>query len=361
MTNDFAENDFRRLRIALERGMPDRVPCADVDINPTVKAQFLGRPVDSIEVEVEFWVKAGYDFVGLDKTVWEYEALDPRAKEATYDYASTGEESKRGWVSEGTGVIRSLEDVEVYPWPTEDLDYSVFDDLDRVMPSSMKAIPLSGGLLTTSWGLIGFEDFCMALYENPELIEAVMARVGALVLRSLERITEFECVGAVWFADDIAYTEGLIFSPEHLRKYFFPWLREAVKICKRHDLPFIYHTDGQIWEVMEDIIEAGVDAIQPIEPKAMDIVEVKRRYGDRLGILGNIDLGYTLTMGTPAEVEAEVQDRIRSLGPGGGYIVSSSNSIPEYVPVDNFRAMVEATRKYGNYPISGDYRPSNIA
>jgi len=83
----------------------------------------------------------------------------------------------------------------------------------------------------------------------------------------------------------------------------------------------------------------------------MDIVEVKRRYAGRLCVIGNIDLGYTLTRGTPAEVEAEVRERIRTLAPGGGYCVSSSNSVTEYVPLENYKAMLAATLRYGTYPI----------
>jgi uroporphyrinogen decarboxylase len=95
-----------------------------------------------------------------------------------------------------------------------------------------------------------------------------------------------------------------------------------------------------------------VNAIHPIEPKAMDILEVKKRYGGKLCVIGNIDLGYTLTRGSPEETESEVKEKLRTVAPGGGYCLGSSNSIPEYVKPENFRAMVETTKKYGKYPIS---------
>ena len=103
---------------------------------------------------------------------------------------------------------------------------------------------------------------------------------------------------------------------------------------------------------MDDIIDCGFDGLNPIEPKAMDINEVKRQYGDRITIIGNIDLGYTLTRGTPEEVRDEVRQRIHDLAPGGGYAVASSNSVPEYVPLANFSAMRDATLEFGRYPIS---------
>lgn len=103
--------------------------------------------------------------------------------------------------------------------------------------------------------------------------------------------------------------------------------------------------------MLDDIVEAGFTTLHPIEPKPMDIVEVKRKYGHRLSLIGNLDLVYTLTRGTPAEVEAEVRERIRTLASGGGYAVGSANSVTEYVPQANFNAMREATFKYGRYPI----------
>jgi uroporphyrinogen decarboxylase len=124
-------------------------------------------------------------------------------------------------------------------------------------------------------------------------------------------------------------------------------------VSQKYDFPFLYHSDGLLWKVMEDLIAAGFNALQPVEPKAMDIVELKRKVGDRLCLIGNIDLGYTLTRGTPAEVEAEVRERIRTVGPNGGYCVGSSNTVTYYVPPQNYVAMIEAARRYGKYPLEG--------
>ena len=99
-------------------------------------------------------------------------------------------------------------------------------------------------------------------------------------------------------------------------------------------------------------MECGFSAIQPIEPKAMDIAEVKRQYGKHLALIGNIDLGGVLTMGTPDQVEAQVRQRIAEVGSGGGYLVGSSNSITSYVPLENYRALIEATFRWGKYPIN---------
>jgi uroporphyrinogen decarboxylase len=132
----------------------------------------------------------------------------------------------------------------------------------------------------------------------------------------------------------------------------FPWYRKIGEVLEEAGLPFIYHSDGNILEIMDDLAECGIKAIHPVEPQAMDIVEVKRRFGDRFCIFGNIDLDYTLTRGSVDEVVVQVKERLRKLAPGGGYGVSASNSIPDYVRPQNYRAMVETAMKYGKYPIS---------
>jgi len=158
-------------------------------------------------------------------------------------------------------------------------------------------------------------------------------------------------VKALWLADDIAYTEGLLFSPRIMRKHLFPWYKRIGDVAARYNKPFLFHSDGDLRPILDDLIDCGFNAIQPIEPKAMPIGELKRDYGKKLCLVGNIDLGSTLTLGTPEEVRAEVRDRIRLLAPGGGYCVGSSNSVTNYVPLENFRAMLEATYNYGCYPV----------
>ena len=136
-----------------------------------------------------------------------------------------------------------------------------------------------------------------------------------------------------------------------MRQHLLPWYRRIGEVGARHDMPYLFHSDGDLRPILEDLIGCGFNALQPIEPKAMDIVELKRDYGGRLCLAGNIDLGFTLTLGTPDDVRAEVRERIQAVGPQGGYCVGSSNSVTNYVPLPNFGAMLEATFKYGCYPI----------
>lgn len=346
--------DFERLRTALFLHEPDRVPLADAYVHRDVKEAFMGRPVTDLKGEVEFWAGAGYDFVPLLAGLLRRGTLPREANvrgTSRYSVYQQGTVS-RNWAAEGKGAITSHELFERFPWPDPDrLDYSEYEAVRSLMPAGMKAIAAMGNVFDAVWRLMGTETFFYSLMDDPALVERMFERVGSLQYQVILRILEFDSVGAVWMGDDIAYTEGLLVSPALLRRHVFPWFKKIGEACKAKGLPYLYHTDGNVSAVLEDIIEIGFNALHPIEPKAMEINALKRSVGDRLCLIGNIDLGYTLTLGTPQEVEAEVKERIRTLAPGGGYCVSSSNSITEYVPLENFRAMIEATFRYGRYPI----------
>jgi uroporphyrinogen decarboxylase len=198
---------------------------------------------------------------------------------------------------------------------------------------------------------MGFERYAFALADNPGLVERLHERIAAVQARVVERALEHRCVGLIWHADDMAYRTGLMVSPAILRRYIFPTYARMNEMCRQQGVLTVFHSDGKMDDLMEDIIAAGFDAFNPIEPVAMDIRALKQRVQGRLSLIGNVDLSYTLTMGTPAEVEEEVRGLIRDLAPGGGYALASANSIPEYVPWENFVAMHAAWARWGRYPI----------
>jgi uroporphyrinogen decarboxylase len=345
--------NFDRLRTALLCGEPDCVPLAELKVDPIVKAGFMGwdRWPGGLPAEIEFARAAGYDYVRATAHV----GYPATGATKSHHYAATGDaEQQRTWQQSGSGaLITSLADCEAFPWPDPGAaDLSELHQAAELVPPEMGIITgvKGGGIFERAWFLLGFDGFMLATVEQPELIAAVMQRTGEVWVRTIERcLREAPRVDAVWFCDDLAYTEGYMVNPAVYRAHLFPWVEQLGALCRAQSppIPLVYHSDGKLWEVLDDLHACGVNALHPIEPKAMDIVEVKRRVQGRLCLIGNLDLGYTLTRGTPAEVEAEVRERIEALAPGGGYCVGSSNTVTEYVPVPNFRAMVDATRKYG--------------
>lgn len=146
-----------------------------------------------------------------------------------------------------------------------------------------------------------------------------------------------------WSFDDIAYGAGLLFSPSTFKKYFKPYMKSAASAIKR---PFIFHSDGNLTSVLDDIIEIGASGLHPIEPGSMDHDWLKATYGDKICLIGNIDIDTVLTNGTPEKVDEEVKYRISQFGHGGGYIISDSNSVPDCCKPENVIAMSKAVEKY---------------
>jgi uroporphyrinogen decarboxylase len=166
----------------------------------------------------------------------------------------------------------------------------LFENVKEHLPEGMGVIGQYGDIFTMSWEMMGFESFSLALFQDPELIDTLNEKIGNLVLAMFEYFAQSDVVDIIWYSDDIAYQTGLMISPVHLDKYFFPWLKKIGDLAKKYNKPLIYHSDGILYSVMDKIIDCGVDALHPIEPKAMDIKEVKDRYGDKLSLIGNIDV-----------------------------------------------------------------------
>jgi len=353
--------DFANLRKAfLCRGEPARVPALEYSVDQGIKARFLGRPIETIDDEAAFFLSAGYDFVpvlfGMKLTLTQRAAAaggpgHMKPAEARYD-ANRQETSVRLWAEEGEGLITDEASLDEFPWPDPDAyDYGQLARLGRILPSEAKVIPLVGYIFAAGWMLMGFRRFCFDVADGAPLAAKVLRKLGELHHRVVENLLQFDCVGAICMPDDMAYATALMVRPELLREHVLPWHKRIGDLVRRKDLPYLFHSDGRYLPVIEDLIACGYHAIHPCERASMDIVELKRRYGGRLCLCGNIDLDSTLTRGTPAEVEAEVKTRIRTLGPGGGYCCGSSNSVTDYVPYENYLAMLEATRKYGEYPL----------
>jgi methanogenic corrinoid protein MtbC1 len=345
--------DFERYLKALHCEEPDRVPQGDWHVDHRPKEAFLGRSIKTLQDHVDFWYGAGFDFVtsssGILEPVRAPEGMTTKGEAVHTEY---GDKVPREWAHEHEGMLSSWEKFQKYHWPSvDDFDLSKWGTFDKILPKGMKAILLLGKIYTTAWMYMGAETFFNALETDEALAGAIINKIGEIQYETFLRVTEHPCVGACLNPDDIAFNTGLLVHPKYLRKYVFPWYKKMGKICREKGIGFIFHSDGDCTEAMEDLIDCGFHGFNPIQPNAMDIVEVKRRWGRKLCLIGNINLDSTLTLGTPEDVRAEVYERIRTIAPGGGYMVSSSNSITDYVPVANMRALLDATYEFGKYPI----------
>lgn len=343
--------NFNRLRTALFGGQADRVPLLELGIAESIMSQFLGKPITGLKDRIEFYQKAGYDYVKISPRIdMNPDKIQP--KEGERISQSTENVNERSWHASGQGIITTMEEFERFRWPKmEEVDYSDFESAQKLLPENMKIIGQYGDIFTWTWDFMGFETFSFALIDNPELVEALFNKIGSIVLNLFETIVTFDHIGAIFYSDDIAINTGLFVSPQVYRTYLFPWMKKIGDLCRKNDIPFIYHTDGDIWSVLDDLKACGVNALQPIEPQAMDIVELKQKRGTDFCLVGNVDVDL-LARGTPEQIENQVKFLLRHVAPGGGYCLGSGNTVPEYVPFRNYLAMIETGRRYGGYPIS---------
>lgn len=328
--------DFNRLITAIRFSEPDRLPLAELWIDAEIKAAFLedhsGTEFDcrrkgyDLAQDIRFWLSAGYDYLRLSPR---YEFFQNWLKDPRCDFA----ENTANFISS--------------------IDYSDLDRVAELLPGGMKVIfAAQGGIYEHAWINIGYENFMMGLFDSPEYIRNVCDSLGEALLAMYTRAAACEHVGGLWLSDDIAYTESLILSPEMIRKYLLPWYERFASLAHENNLPFIFHSDGNLIPLINDLIAIGIDAIHPIEPKAMDVVELKKRVQNKLALFGSVDLDFPLSRGTPSDVIKYVKKRIKEVAPGGGFAIGSSNSITTYVPIENYRAMLDTVMKYGKYPIT---------
>jgi hypothetical protein len=189
---------------------------------------------------------------------------------------------------------------------------------------------------------MGIEAFSYAMADDPQLIRDIH---DAYADWTAKVVPVLEDVGfdVIWAFDDVAFNSGPVFSPAFYREHILPKERA---VTARFRKPLITHSDGDMTPLLDDWLTLGQAAIHPLQPDVMDIAEVKRQYGGRVCLVGNIFMS-DLVHKTPAEIKAHVRHRIETIGQGGGYIVSSSNSLTDDMQPENVWAMAEALREFG--------------
>lgn len=339
-------NGYKRFMTAVKRQVPDVVPIWELIID---------RPV----------IEALYGNISL---------LDFVEKE-DLDGFTIFEDSKKELINDRTykdewGIIWKLEQNDIfYPFddpiknfndlkkfllPNADNDY-LYESLQRAVKrfKGDKAIVfISNESFEYSHYLLGGMDkLFIYYYTEPDFVQELSEKIWEYQSKAIKNALE---IGAdvIAVGDDYAGRIGPLMSPEQFRRFILPYLQKAVNLVHKHGSYIIKHTDGKIWKILDDIIETGIDVIDPLEPIAnMDIGKVKEKYGDRVCIAGNIDCTMVLTNGTVQEVVEAVKETIAKVAPRGGYILASSNSIHPGVNPDNYKVMIKAARKYGRYPI----------
>ncbi len=257
----------------------------------------------------------------------------------------------------------TLEEIENYPWPD-------MMDPSRVQGVREKAKRLADenryAILATPWLLFPFErSFAMQgmdrflgnMIRFPDFAQALMERIAALCKQLMGVFLHElgEHVDIIKIGDDLGMQQGLMISPDMYRQMLKPIHADFISFIKaRTSAKVFFHTDGDIFDLIEDLVEIGVDILNPIQTSAgrmADLSALKQRYGKEIVFCGAIDTHRVLPHGTPEEVRQEVRRVINHLGPRGGYMVAAVHTIMDDVPAENILAMVDAVEEFGWYPL----------
>lgn len=352
MSSSLWEPNFERVLTVLRRdGEPDRVPFFELFHDQPVVEAAMGRPApteprENQQYRIDFALQYGYDYVRGNHSF----SFGGRQALIADDTEHTQSRGKRGWRDEHHGPIESWEDFERYSWPqVQDSQFEDIDSLADLLPEGMKVTTtLPGGVLENLVALMGYEPLCFALIEQPDLVQAVVDKIGEGEMAVYRRLADLDHVGLLWLNDDLGFKTQTMISPAHLRQYIFPWYRKLVSYAHEHGKLVVLHSCGNLREVMEDIIAAGIDGKHSFEDVIQPVAEFKAQYGTRISTMGGIDV-HVLASATQDEVRRYTRRVLEQCMPGGGYALGSGNSVANYIPVANFQAMLEVGREVGVY------------
>lgn len=325
-----------RMMRTLNMEMPDRVPWMESAVGKDISDAIVGRVLPDPS-------PARFPLEVLDVLSIDNISLDLRAPEFC-ERITVG-----GVPMVGRGLLTGWDQIDMLdqlPDPHDERLYQPIKDYLKKYKGDRAAMVVIRGGPSNAYLSLGIQEFSLMLYDDPKFVTHVVDAFASWYEAVAEHLSEIEEVDLIRLNEDLAYKTAPLFSPKVIREYLMPAIQRVVDKIKK---PWIFHTDGNVMLVLEDILKLGPCGLCNIEPGAMDIEQIKRDYGQRICLIGNIDLGYTLTEGTPKEVEQEVKERIEIVGQGGGYILSSSNIITNYCKVENVLAMNKTLEKYGYY------------
>jgi len=196
--------------------------------------------------------------------------------------------------------------------------------------------------------VIGLEDCMTLVYRDRDFIEELLEISTGFWVKFVKRSLE-EGVDFIWVADDVAFKTGLFLPPKIMKEMWLPCLKRIIEPAVSAGTPVMFHSDGKIDAIVPWLVDIGVDCINPMDPYGIDYPEYKKKFGDIVCLAGNIDIEFPLAHGRPEDVEKDVKEHMDVLKPGGGYVASSSHSIVNYIPHENFQAMINAIHRYGYY------------
>jgi len=333
------EPNFENLLKVLRREVPERPVLFELFMNLPLYTVVNGcKPAgdDDLSIArftVDAFHKLGYDYATLHGSRFGFPA-NPR--------------DQRDTVSLNDGaVIFDEASYEAYNWPDPDAaDYSKLEKIKPYLPDGMKLMVMGpGGVLENVIQLTGYENLCYMLYDDPELVGRLFDAVGSRLVRYYQNVLQYDSVGLVCSNDDWGFNTQPMISLNQMRKYVIPWHKKIVETAHASGCPIMLHSCGNMEGLIDDIVEIGFDAKHSFEDNILPIEQAYEAWHDRIALLGGIDVDYVIRR-PEQDVRSRVAAMLERTKDRGGWAVGTGNSVPEYIPVKQYLAMVEAAIGY---------------
>jgi uroporphyrinogen decarboxylase len=355
-----------RFLTAMNGEKPDRIPVFDFLEGKRIFEEVLGITIDLPNGDEVARCSLGLGFDGIFIGYGGFSGTDEvgfnsgESSAGVYKdewgvcYKSTG--VSWPWDSPCDHPIDTREDFE--KWKTTAPDPGRDDrltDIRGAMGEAGGEAAVMGGIvgpLTTATFLLGFTGTCFKLIDEPDFVEEIFKVSNDFYIPAIDRMIEAG-VDAICICEDLGYKTGTFASPKIYRKHLFPYVAELIDCSKKRAVPVFFHCDGNVNEILDDLVGLGIDVLHPLERKSnMNIGNIRKRYGTRLCLAGNIDASDTLPNGPLERIDREVRETIDCAGREGAFILASDSDYHDGIPPENFIAMIEAGKKYGKYPIA---------
>lgn len=358
---------YERVIRALNFEEPDRVPIWEKINNIEIIKMFGGNEKPLIAAAKT------YKALGIDATrrvaPLPYDDENKHWIDVTIDaWCKLLGLDKKGWITEFDNTrttkyikarpFKNIEELEKnlpnYPDENEVAEWFIEEFKkyrDALWPHTIY-IGAFEGPLTEAYLFTDLQMFSILIYREPSIMKYLLDVFTKFILSMTKVYAELELGPAFIICDDIADSHGLMFPPKFLEKEFIPRLKTILQPLKRKKIKCLFHSDGNINKVIDILIDAGIEGLNPLEPGAgMDLIKIKEEYGDKLILIGNVDSSNLLPYASEEDIKKEVIKCISNAAPGGGYFISSSTEIHQGIPIKNALTYFSIAKKYGRYPI----------
>jgi len=335
--------DFSNLLKVLAKQKPDRPTLFEFFLNEGLEDELAaGETIRYKDDGHDYWRKrirafknAGYDYTTVSGSAFHFPHEDK------------AHDGKKSYSLNERVTIYDRRSFESYKWPNAD-EYGckTLDGIKDDLPDGMKYIICGpGGVLENVISLMGYDNLCMMLYDDPELVQDIFGAVGSCLLGYYENCAGHETVGAIISNDDWGFNTQTMLSSADMRKYVFPWHEKIAAVAHKYGKPAILHSCGMLEDVMDDVIDViKFDGKHSYEDNIIPVEDSYEKYVGRIATLGGIDLNF-VCMSKPEEIEKRCESMLERSAERGCFALGTGNSVPYYVPNENYYAMIDMVRK----------------